>query len=253
VGEGVEESGGVQKTSSRLLDFSTGRLNVYREEEPMNISRLETWTRRSFSLVVGASLATLATEARRPAAAKKRKKRKTCDPCPECLLPMNVCAPTGTARCCGGLTCGVPYPLQTGNSTDTRCCYGEGYSPCYTEYDCCYPAFCSGPGGQCVVNSDRNLKGNFASVDPADLLARVAALPIASWNYIGDDPSVRHIGPVAQDFAAAFGVGSDDRHIHPVDGQGVALAAIQGLLAEVERLRQENAALARRLDAIERA
>jgi hypothetical protein len=99
--------------------------------------------------------------------------------------------------------------------------------------------------------SDRNLKANFGSVDPTDMLARVRQLPISTWNYTSDDPDIRHIGPMAQDFAATFGVGADDRHIHPIDGQGVALAAIQGLMAEVETLRQENAALAARLETLE--
>jgi hypothetical protein len=79
----------------------------------------------------------------------------------------------------------------------------------------------------------------------------VRALPISTWNYATDDPTIRHIGPMAQDFAAQFGVGADDRHIHPVDGQGVALAAIQGLLAELEAVRNEYTRLAARLDALE--
>jgi hypothetical protein len=99
--------------------------------------------------------------------------------------------------------------------------------------------------------SDRALKANFGTIDPTDMLARVRELPISTWNYTSDDASIRHVGPMAQDFAALFGVGSDDRHIHPVDGQGVALAAIQGLLVEVETLREENARLAARLDTLE--
>jgi hypothetical protein len=58
-------------------------------------------------------------------------------------------------------------------------------------------------------------------------------LPIQSWSYRDDDPRVRHIGPMAQDFAAAFAVGDDDRHIHTVDASGVALAAIQALAARL--------------------
>jgi hypothetical protein len=99
--------------------------------------------------------------------------------------------------------------------------------------------------------SDRALKANFGSVDGQDMLQRVRHLPISAWNYTSDDASVRHIGPIAQDFAALFGVGSDDRHIHPIDGQGVALAAIQGLLAQMEALRQENTRLAARIAALE--
>jgi hypothetical protein len=83
------------------------------------------------------------------------------------------------------------------------------------------------------------------------MLNRVRELPISTWNYTSDDPAVRHIGPMAQDFAALFGVGADDRHIHPLDSQGVALAAIQGLLGEVEALRAENARLAARLATLE--
>src|SRR5688500_17070776 len=83
------------------------------------------------------------------------------------------------------------------------------------------------------------------------MVQRVRELPISTWNYTSDDPAIRHIGPMAQDFAALFGVGADDRHIHPIDGQGVALAAIQGLAAELEALREENARLDLRLQGLE--
>jgi hypothetical protein len=109
----------------------------------------------------------------------------------------------------------------------------------------CATGFCELP------SSDRARKRDVAGVDPADMLARVAALPVASWSYTFDDPAVRHIGPMAQDFAALFDVGADDRHIHPIDGQGIALAAIQGLYAEVQRLQAEQAALRARLAALE--
>jgi hypothetical protein len=102
--------------------------------------------------------------------------------------------------------------------------------------------------------SDRNLKVNFASVDGREVLARVASIPIATWNYKAQDPSVRHIGPMAQDFAAAFGVGEDDRHINMVDANGVTMAAIQGLYQLVQEqhekiaaLQEQNAALEARL------
>ena len=97
----------------------------------------------------------------------------------------------------------------------------------------------------CVAISDRALKADVAPADGRAVLAAVATLPIATWRYRWDGPAVRHIGPMAQDFAAAFGVGEDDRSIHAVDGQGVALAAIQGLHREVEELRGRLAALER--------
>ncbi len=70
-------------------------------------------------------------------------------------------------------------------------------------------------------------------MDPEAVLAKVAALPISAWNYKADRES-RHVGPMAQDFKAAFDLGTDDRHIATVDADGVALAAIQGLNRKVE-------------------
>ena len=88
--------------------------------------------------------------------------------------------------------------------------------------------------------SDRALKEGFGSVDPRAILAGVARLPIETWSYQGE--TVRHLGPMAQDFAAAFGLGADDRHIHVVDAAGVALAAIQGLhgLVQAQAARLEG-------------
>ena len=83
-------------------------------------------------------------------------------------------------------------------------------------------------GGVWTNASDRNLKENFAEVDTRDVLARVAALPVTQWSY-RNEPGVRRIGPVAQDFHAAFGLGNSDKTIATGDEAGVALAAIQGL------------------------
>ena len=82
--------------------------------------------------------------------------------------------------------------------------------------------------------SDRNAKANFAPISSRELLDRLAELPVQTWNYKSQNDSVRHIGPTAQDFAAAFHVGEDDRHIATVDEGGVALAAIQGLNQKLE-------------------
>lgn len=76
--------------------------------------------------------------------------------------------------------------------------------------------------------SDRDAKTDFAPVDGRQILEQVARLPLTTWSYKTQAPSIRHIGPMAQDFAI-FGVGEDDKHISSVDADGVALAAIQGL------------------------
>ena len=85
-----------------------------------------------------------------------------------------------------------------------------------------------------ATTSDRNAKEHFAPVNPQEVLAKVAALPIHTWNYKTQDASIRHIGPVAQDFRAAFGLGENDTTISTVDPDGVALAAIQGLYRMVQ-------------------
>jgi hypothetical protein len=97
------------------------------------------------------------------------------------------------------------------------------------------------PGGGSWANlSDRNLKRNVTSVDDSAILAKLAALPVSEWSYVSQD-RVRHLGPMAQDFYAAFGVGEDNRHITTVDEEGVALAAIKALREQNERLRQRVA------------
>jgi hypothetical protein len=96
--------------------------------------------------------------------------------------------------------------------------------------------------------SDRSLKEGFAPVDPRAVLAAVAALPIERWSYKGE--TVRHLGPMAQDFAAACGLGADDRHIFPLDAAGVALAALQGLHGLVQAQRARLETLERELTAL---
>jgi hypothetical protein len=95
-------------------------------------------------------------------------------------------------------------------------------------------------GSSWINSSDRNLKEAFAAVDPLEVLAKVAALPIQSWSYKAQ-PEQKHLGPVAQDFRAAFGLGQDDTTIATVDADGVALAAIQGLNQKLETSSQESA------------
>ena len=96
--------------------------------------------------------------------------------------------------------------------------------------------------------SDRNIKDRFKAVDPRAILAAVASLPIERWSYKGEP--VRHLGPMAQDFAAAFGLGADDRHIFTLDAAGVALAAIQGLHALTQAQQARLATLERELTAL---
>jgi hypothetical protein len=80
-------------------------------------------------------------------------------------------------------------------------------------------------------------------VSGSKVLEKLAELPISTWNYKDDDPSVRHMGPMAQDFFAAFGLGGDDRTIHLLDANGVVMVAIQALYRRVQHLEAEITAL----------
>jgi hypothetical protein len=92
-------------------------------------------------------------------------------------------------------------------------------------------------------NSDRTLKHDFRPLDRSSVLEKIARMPITSWSYKAEEPSIRHIGPMAQDFYSAFGLGLDDKHIGTIDEGGVALAAIQGLYQLNKALRRANRTL----------
>ena len=105
------------------------------------------------------------------------------------------------------------------------------------------------PSWQCV--SDRNAKENFVPVDSEDILRRLVAMPLSTWNMKGSDPALRSLGPVAQDFHAAFGLGTDDKTIAVSNVAGVALAAVQGLHRLMQQKDAEISVLKRKLEAIE--
>jgi len=106
--------------------------------------------------------------------------------------------------------------------------------------------------------SDKALKENFRPVDGQQVLEGIAQLPISTWNFISDGQASQHMGPMAQDFHATFGLGADDRHIASLDANGVALAGVQELHqmlvereAQIAELQQQNADLEARLAELE--
>ena len=106
-------------------------------------------------------------------------------------------------------------------------------------------------GWICGSPSDRALKRDVTPVDARETLERLVAMPIQTWSYIAHQPGARHMGPMAQDFASAFGLGSDDKRINPLDSNGVALAAIQGLYEIVQEKERRIEALEARLARLE--
>ena len=98
------------------------------------------------------------------------------------------------------------------------------------------------------TTSTRTLKDNFTDVDVHSILDTVAALPITRWNFKSEGEEVAHVGPMAEDFYQAFGLGADDKHIATVDSDGIALAAIQALHQKQQAKDLQIADLASKLE-----
>ena len=98
-----------------------------------------------------------------------------------------------------------------------------------------------------IISRVRRRDGLSVQYPPPDssteILRRLADLPVSTWSYGWDDSSVRHLGPMAQDFAQAFGLGDSDKHIYTVDAQGVLFAAVKALHAQLRALESEVAEL----------
>ena len=138
---------------------------------------------------------------------------------------------------------GSPFRIDANTGAVTPFC---NYLPGYSGWSC---------------TSDREAKENFVAANGEEILARLVAMPLYSWNYKGVDPALRMLGPTAQDFDAAFGLANADKTIAGGNVDGVALAAIQGLNAkletmlaqrdaEIRALRDELRALRVRTDAV---
>jgi hypothetical protein len=93
--------------------------------------------------------------------------------------------------------------------------------------------------------SDRNRKEDFLPLEGEEVLLRLREVPVSSWRYIAEeDTNVRHIGPMAQDWDAAFPeLGGDGLTINSGDFDGVNLAAIQALEVRTRRMQDLEAAL----------
>ena len=148
---------------------------------------------------------------------------------------------------------GFRSPGQSANTFNVRATgiggvlFVTGINGAGTPTSVCYTQNLAG----WTCTSDRNVKRNPRPVDTSDVLAKVVALPVYHWQpKEGPNRDVEHLGPMAQDFKAGFGLGNDDKAIGSQDADGVALAAIQGLHrlmqekdAKIEALQQRVASL----------
>jgi hypothetical protein len=123
------------------------------------------------------------------------------------------------------------YPIQAGNSASN----GNG-------------AYLSS-GGTWTNGSSRTFKENFTPFDGSELLSKISNLSITTWNF--RQSTEKHVGPVAEEFVGAFDTGvireddgqRDDKYLAAGDVAGVALAGVQELIHEIEKLKKEIAEL----------
>jgi len=121
----------------------------------------------------------------------------------------------------------------------------------YTNSTCTVGSWLAAGSGSWASVSDRNQKENVAAVNAGEVLEKLAAIPISTWNYKSEDRSIRHMGPMAQDLYAAFGLGDSDKAISTIDADGVALAGIQALYKMVKDKNTQIAAQQQRIADLE--
>jgi hypothetical protein len=155
---------------------------------------------------------------------------------------------------CASFSSDSVYPTAN-NQFVARACGGIRF---YTTQNLSSGVEVAPGGGSWSSISDRNRKENFVTVDGEDLLARLRRVPVSTWNYKTQERTIRHMGPMAQDLHAAFGLGESDVMINSVDIDGINMAGVQALDARTERqdariraLEAENADLKARLARIE--
>jgi hypothetical protein len=155
---------------------------------------------------------------------------------------------------CAGFSSDSVYPTANNQFVARGC----GGIKLYTSQNLSSGVEVAAGGGSWSSLSDRNRKENFLAVDGEELLARLRSVPVSTWNYRTQDRAIRHLGPVAQDFRAAFGLGESELLINTVDIDGVNLAGVQavaartdGLRTDVRALAAENAALRGRVAELE--
>jgi hypothetical protein len=141
---------------------------------------------------------------------------------------------------CAGFSSDSVYPTAN-NQFVARGCGGIKF---YTAQNLSSGVEVAAGGGSWSSISDRNRKENFRAVSGEDVLLRLQGVPVSTWSYITQDGSIRHMGPVAQDFHAAFGLGESDRLINTVDIDGVNLAGVKALADRTDALNAQVRSLA---------
>jgi trimeric autotransporter adhesin len=146
------------------------------------------------------------------------------------------------------VTSGVPIIATANNQFAVRAAGGYRL---HSNSSLTAGVFMSAGGSTWSAISDRNRKENFAELDGEDVLRRLRSVPVTSWNYIAEGREVRHIGPMAQDWHAAFALNDDPLTINQGDFDGINLAAVQALERRTTEQAETIAAQAERIRALE--
>ena len=162
---------------------------------------------------------------------------------------------------CAGFSSDSVYPTANNQFVARGC----GGIKLYTSQNLSSGVEVAAGGGSWSSISDRNVKENFTALDGEEILRRLRKVPVSSWNYKTQPSEIRHIGPMAQDFFAAFKVGESDRLINSLDIDGVNLAGVRALdvrtakqqdqIRKLEKsnaeLKKQNEELLKRLEKLE--
>jgi hypothetical protein len=84
-----------------------------------------------------------------------------------------------------------------------------------------------------ILGSSREIKNFVSELDASEVLELVQGLDVEAWNYKEDQAHETHIGPYAEDFQLATGLG-DGKTIDTRDLVGILMLAVQALATKQE-------------------
>ena len=146
---------------------------------------------------------------------------------------------------CAGFSSDSVYATAN-NQFVARGCGGINF---YTSRNLSSGVQVAAGGSSWSAVSDRNRKHGFTDVDGEELLGQLTQVPVTRWHYNAQGDSVWHMGAMAQDFYAAFGLGEDSLRISTIDMDGVTLRGVQALAVRTESLSGTADVLSVELDA----
>lgn len=137
---------------------------------------------------------------------------------------------SGLANWGGGLgDISFPNPTESGGIYG----YFQGGYKLYSNVNHAQNVYIPAGGAGWNPPSSRFLKDRNRPIDGLDHVERLRSFEVMRWSYDYekdlnlDGELMTHIGPFAQDFYRAFGLGGSDKTITPLDVSGVAMRGLQ--------------------------